>query len=518
MKSLNIIKSKYVFLIIFVIPFLTNCTKRWEDMNSDPNRLKTIPDEYLFTNAVRGAYTITSDLNVTFGGQYAHIFIGSQWVRDIDKYKGLSNYDNAEAIYEYIYHGPIKNAVEVMQMTSPDGDYPNKWHNAQAQFIAITTFQKLTDAFGDIPYSEAGMGKYGIIQPKYDEQKFIYSDMTERLKDILDVLEEDGAADNIYIEGVDPVYDGNLDYWKRFVNSYRLHVAMRARFADPNKYNPVIAECLSKPLIENNEQNPTLETSNDPANSAMWNPWYYYIQEYQSGVYLLNWGQKFISTLENDNDPRLPFFATKVPSEDNPSDSIYNGITNGLIDELFSLIDRSHRSVPTEEFFAKDQPVYMLTAAQVQLYRAEAALFGLGESENANVLYQDAIRLAMEQWGIDENAINTYLQNEPEASLTGDQEDDFRKISTQMWIASVPNVLESWCTIRRTGYPVIPQRTSPTLEKGITNGYMPTRLFYPYTGEMSNNGENLQEAINRMPGGDKIDNKVWWDVHDAPQN
>jgi hypothetical protein len=45
---------------------------------------------------------------------------------------------------------------------------------------------------------------------------------------------------------------------------------------------------------------------------------------------------------------------------------------------------------------------------------------------------------------------------------------------------------------------------------------MPTRLFYPFTGEMINNGANLQEAIDRMPGGDKIDNKVWWDKRDAP--
>ena len=515
MKNLMKIKSIGVILMVVIIPFLSGCTKRWEDMNSDPNRLKTIPDEYLFTNAVRGAFNATGTLNITFGGQYSNIYVGSQWWRDIDKYKGLSNYDDAEGIYEDIYQGPIKNAVEVMKMTEPDGEYPNKWHHAQAQFIAITAFQKITDAFGDVPYTEAGMGKYGIIKPKYDTQEFIYSDMVEKLGDILSVLEEADAADNIYKPEVDPVYNGNLDLWKRFVNSYRLHVAMRARFADPGKYNPIIAECLSKPLLETNEQNPVLETSSDPANSSMWNPWYYYIQEYESGVYSLNWGQKFISILDTTNDPRLPFFATKVPSEVNPSDSIYLGITNGLVDEKFSLITRRERSVPTKEFFAKDQPVYMLTAAQVTLYRAEAALFSLGESEDANTLYQKAIRLAMEQWGIDINKVENYIQNEPEASLTGDLEDDFRKISTQMWIASVPNAWESYCTIRRTGYPVIPQRTSPDLAKGITNGYMPTRLFYPYTGEMSNNGENLQEAISRMPDGDKIDAKVWWDVRDA---
>jgi hypothetical protein len=511
----NLVK---LFLVVLMIPLLTHCTKRWEDMNSDPNRLKTIPDEYIFTNAVRGAFNVTSDLNVVFGGQYSHIYVASIWTRDIDKYNGVTSYDAAESIYVNIYEGPVKNAVEVMHMTEPGGDYENKYHYAQAELIAITAFQKITDAFGDVPYSEAGMGKYGISKPKYDTQEFIYSDMVERLSKVVAVLQEPEAADHVYAAGVDPVFDGNVDKWIRFANSFRLHLAMRARFADPAKYEPIIKECLSLPLIENNDQNPTLETSNDPANSAMWNPWYYYIQKVDNNTYELNWGQKFISTLENTNDPRLPFFSTKVPSPDNSADSIYLGIINGLIDEDYALVNRKKRSVPTREFFAKDQPIYMLTAAQVMLYKAEAALFNI-VNEDANAIFQDAIRLGMEQWNIDADSIENYLQNEPEASLSGaDQEEDFRKIGTQMWIATVPNAYEAWCSIRRTGYPVIPRRTAPNLSKGITDGYMPTRLFYPFTGELSNNGDNLMEAIARMPGGDKIDNKVWWDKRDAPGN
>ncbi len=501
-------------LLVLIVPMLTNCTKRWEEMNSDPNRLKTIPDEYIFTNAVRGAFTITSDFNVVFGGQYAHIYVGSIWSRDIDKYNGVSSYDNAELIYAGVYEGPVKNAVEVMHMTGPDGAYENKYRYAQAELIAMTAFQKMTDAFGDVPYSEAGMGKYGISQPKYDTQEFIYSDMVARLGNVVSVLEEPEAAGNIYQGQVDPVFNGDLDKWIRFANSFRLHVAMRARFADPAKYEPVIQECLSLPIMETNEDNPTLETSDDPANSAMWNPWYYYIQKAESGIYELNWGQKFITVLDSTNDPRLPFFATKVPSADNPSDSVFLGIVNGLIDEDFAMVDRKKRSAPTKKFFAKDQPIYMITAAQIQLYKAEAVLFSIVNGD-ANAIYQDAIRLAMEQWGIDNAAINNYLQNEPEASLSGsDTEDDFRKIATQMWIAGVPNAWESYCTIRRTGYPVIPQRTASNLSKGVTDGFMPTRLLYPFTGEMSNNGENLQEAIDRL-GGDAIDKKVWWDVRDA---
>jgi hypothetical protein len=73
----------------------------------------------------------------------------------------------------------------------------------------------------------------------------------------------------------------------------------------------------------------------------------------------------------------------------------------------------------------------------------------------------------------------------------------------------VPNAFESWSTIRRTGYPEIPQRDGVVLSKGVTNGFMPSRIKYPYTVEKAVNGDNLQQAITSM-GGDKIDIKLWW--------
>jgi hypothetical protein len=509
-KKLNRINQVKVVLIFTITVFgLSNCTERWEEMNTDPNRLTDIPDAYLFTSAVRGAFNdARGDIQVNFGGQYSHIYIASNWVRDVDKYNGFGTRDYPEQVFSGVYNSSIRNVVEVLRLTSEGEKYENKWHNVQAQLIAIISFSRLTDMFGDIPYSEAGMAKYGIEQPKYDKQEDIYTDMVERLQNCINVLKEPGAEENIYPSDVDPVFKGDVDKWIRFANSFRLHLAMRARFADPGKYEPVIAECLSLPLIENNDQNPTLETSE--SKSDMYNPWYWEWKSSQEGIYNLVWSQKFVTTLKETNDPRLSFFVAKNP------DGEYKGMPNGLTDIAFSAFNKKTASVPTGEFFAKDQPIYMITAAQIWLYRAEAALFNLsGSVGDANTMYQTAIELAMEQWDIDADSIQTYLSEEQEATLYGDRENMFRQISTQMWIASVPNVFESWCTIRRTGYPVIPQRTGPLLSQGITNGYMPRRVSYPVTKERTINGENMDEAIGRIPGGqDRIDAKVWWDARD----
>lgn len=509
---MEIIKDKIQFILVLIVIMsgLTNCTDKWEDMNTDPNALTEIPDEYLFTNAVRGTFNDEiNNIHVGFGGQYAHIFVASNWERDIDKYKGFGTKDYPGFIYSGIYYSSIRNSVEVIKLTSVGEKYENKWRNAQAQIIAIISFSKMTDIFGDIPYSEAGMGKYGIFEPKYDRQEDIYADMVERLKNCITILKETEAEGNVYPTGIDPIYDGNIDNWIRFANSYRLHLAMRARFADPGKYEPIIAECLSESLVEDNLQNPTLSTSD--GKSDLYNTWWWRWNESHEGIYNMVWAEKFINTLKATNDPRLFFYADENP------DGEYIGLPNGLNDVEYSKWNRKHASIPSGEFFAKDQPIYLITAAQIWLLKAEIALFNVGGiSGDANEMYRTAIAVAMDQWNIDTDSINTYLTNESDANLSGDQENMFRQISTQMWIASVPNALESWCTIRRTGYPVIDQRINPDLDPGITDGYMPSRVSYPTTKEYSINGSNMQAAIDRLSDGDKIDAKVWWDVHDAP--
>ncbi|MEA3477374.1 MAG: SusD/RagB family nutrient-binding outer membrane lipoprotein [Bacteroidota bacterium] len=513
MKKLITMINPVKFILISILIFLglTSCTERWEEMNTDPNRLTDLPDEYLFTSAVRGAFNdAMGDLQVNFGGQYAHIYISNNWVREIDKYNGYGTQDYPEMVFNGVYNSSIRNAVEVLKLTSEGEKYENRWHNVQAQIIAIVSFSKLTDMFGDVPYSEGGMAKYGIEEPVYDTQEDIYTDMVDRLENCISILEEPEAEEHIYASDVDPIFKGDLDKWIRFANTYRFHLAMRARFADPGKYESIITECLSLPLIESNVQNPTLETSE--SKSDLYNPWYWQWQSSQEGVYNLVWSDKFITTLTETNDPRLTFFASENP------EGIYKGMPNGLTDEAFSAFNKKNASVPTGEFFAKDQPIYLITAAQIWLLRAETALFNInGAGGDANQMYQTAIELAMEQWNIHGDSIAAYLADEAEATLYGDQENMFRQISTQMWIACVPNAFESWCTIRRTGYPVIPRRTGPLLSQGITDGYMPTRVSYPITKELTINGDNLNEAISRLPGGeDKIDTKLWWDVRDIP--
>jgi hypothetical protein len=95
----------------------------------------------------------------------------------------------------------------------------------------------------------------------------------------------------------------------------------------------------------------------------------------------------------------------------------------------------------------------------------------------------------------------------PSATLAGTN--DQEQIGTQLWLALIPNYFEGWTQVRRTGYPVIEERTNDNLSRGVTNGMVPNRFLYS-SFELSSNHANVEEAISRQ-GPNKIDTPVWWD-------
>lgn len=496
---------KGLFFLLALMLILPSCDDRLDEMNQNPNALTTIPDDFLFATLVRNTFRENlSRWHQDIGAQYAHQAISNSWNKNTDQYLDTHlQGDKSEEFFRNTYRDCIKYANDIIYTNSQEGNV-NEVRVAMTKILAIVSFAKLTDFFGDVPYFDAGMGKQEKYLPKYDPQKDIYADMVEQLKVQIGILETGNPSDGY--PGQDPMYDNDLDKWVRFANSLRLRLAMRARFADETKYKPIIVECLGKPLVETNNQNASLQHW-DSENGELYNPWHNIMIDYSSGTYQYNVSEKFVDWLKSTNDPRI------VPLiKPNPSGE-YVGIPNGLTDVALGNYTRSKYSVPGELMLSRDQSLYIMTASEIWFLRAEAALFNIGDAVNPQELYRNGIEIGMRQWEVAMTDIQDYLDNVSEATLNGTQENQFNQIATQMWVAFVPNHQEAWSNIRRTGYPKIPRRMSPLLSKGVTDGYLPKRLNYPYTVEKTLNGDNMQEAIDRM-GNDNIDTPVWWDVRD----
>jgi len=498
MRTLN-----KILAIALAVVFLS-CDNYLQDINTNPNDLTEINNEYLFAYSVQ--LTLREDLNgllnAMFGGQYAHIYV-SQSNRYIDAY--YDNFTNTKYSYVFsdFYEDPLKHIQEVIRLTQPGGEQENTLQCAMAKTVAIYNFSKLVDAFGAVPYSEGGIGGQNVLYPKYDEASTIYFEMLEQLGEIVPVLASGDASDG-YAKA-DPLFDNDLEKWQRFANSLRFRLAMRIRFVEPDLAGTIITECMANPLIESNDDNAMkqYEESSD--------------YELQSPLFrsfnMWDWrmSEKFVDFLKETDDPRLYTFVKPYEGELPADDSLFVGVPNGLTEIALANRDWSKASEPGDKLVGCDAVRYILTASEVWLLRAEAALDGLIVGD-PNEFYQKGVQLSFEQWDISQTEIEQFFNQSIQASLSGTTEEQFALINTQLWVALMPNAFECWTNIRRSGYPKIPQRLGSDLDKGVSDGKLPRRLKYP-SSEINLNNANYEDAVGKQ-GADEITTPLWWDVKD----
>ena len=485
------IKNTFLTTIVALIVGLGffSCEKHLDDLRDNPNAVTEIDDAALFTKAVRSLIEGTTDQSVyRFAGHYAHYFVAGSTARIPDQY-GDGFDENYNEMFSGMYGGTIRHIEEVLEITSAP-ETKNEVRHAIAQVIAVLGYARITDAFGDIPYTEGGKGKsQNVLLPKYDTQQFIYGDMIKRLGNSIGILKHADPA--MGYPDSDPLFNNDLTKWVRFANSVRLRLAMRIRNVDNTLSRQTVDLCLADPLMEENGHNAKMVQT-----EGIGNDWF----SYRTGYPSIKMSTKLIDQLEGTADPRLSVYVSK------DGEGNYAGMTNGLGDVAFANSNFAAKSDMGSALSSQNSELYLMNAAEVWLLRAEAALAYDNDPTTANDLFRIGIETSLKQWEVENSDIATFMAS-PVASLAGSNVEE--QIGTQMWLALTPNYFEGWNHIRRTGYPVIEDRIDPTLSKGVTNGVMPSRFLYS-SFELSSNNKNVMEAISRQ-GGNKIDIPVWWD-------
>ena len=111
---------------------------------------------------------------------------GSSWTEG-DKY--IYHKGHNEQLW-HSHYGAVKNLVDIIESTRELEQYNNL--HQMARIWKVLTFQRLTDVYGDLPYSEAGLAYYKqITRPQYDKQEDIYADMLNELDDAVNKLRLD---------------------------------------------------------------------------------------------------------------------------------------------------------------------------------------------------------------------------------------------------------------------------------------------------------------------------------------
>jgi hypothetical protein len=485
-------------------------------VNEDPNNPITAPAPPVFTYATRISMQRWFGSNPTNmrGPVLTVQQLAQSQYPDEDQYARLDG-TVVDGSFINAYAQDLKNFQAVIDAGKAD-DEPLIW--GPAQVMRSLLYGKITDTWGDVPYSQAlkGDAEEAIIQPAYDPQEDIYAGLFNDLEEAATAMADGGNDD---LGAADPIYGGDGDKWRRFANSLRARYAMRLANVAPQTAEAELSAAIADPagLFQSNADNALIRW---PGDGVYDNPWSVNNQSRDDHRV----SKTLVDEMVPFNDPRLAVFAQQTQCFVNPSTGCptnpdeYAGLENGLDANTAGTFART-TSRPGAVFYSTDDfcvgcasldgasfPNFIMTYAEVSFILAEGAERGWISGDPAE-LYEQGIRASMEQWGVtNEAAIDAYLARPGIAYQGGTA--GLRQIALQKWIALYTDGVEAWSEWRRT---CVPETIKPGPAAIINT--VPRRYPYPVR-EHSANSANVQAAIDRQ-GEDDFTTRVWWDT--APQ-
>ena len=218
--------TNLVILSLFVLGlFLTNaCTEKYEEMNTDPAIVTSdLIDPGLLLTYVEWKSVVEQAYygNGTYG-----CYCGMDTRGDNNPFNEVDA--PAEWKFEYeVALNNLSNIIQVIDSRDNKDELVNK--KAIARILKVWSVSKLTDTYGDVPYSESCLpADQVVLQPKYDTQESIYQDLFKELKEAVAQLD---ASQDSY-GSADLIYEGDVAKWKKLANSLRLRLALRVRYVD----------------------------------------------------------------------------------------------------------------------------------------------------------------------------------------------------------------------------------------------------------------------------------------------
>ena len=480
-------------LLMGTLLMCMGCDKDFEQLNVDPNQPTTANPDQLFTEVL-----------VVNAGQFGTGVHAEQWsmevwtqmMADINGIQAGSAYNfsgswNDELWTEW-YTRVLNPCQQIIRLTEDDPFLVNK--TALARIVKAYAFHRLTDLYGDIPYSEAlqGYNPDGspILDPVYDSQQSIYTDLLNEVKEAVASID----LNNPGYESADAMYNGDLNAWRKFGNSLRLRMAMRLTEADPVLAQQHITELLANEseLIGSNQEGAHFQFYAEDAH-----PMY---ALHISGQGLRNPSHFLVETLRAQQDPRLPIYADVTPSSTVLNTEPFVGVPNLKTSTELNTLDINSftTSLVGPHFLDVAVKGTTLSYAEVCFLKAEAAWRGWGGNQSAADYYAEGVRAAMEWVQVPSDSIDTYL-NGP-----GAFDGSLEAIITQKWISLVyRDGYEAFAELRRTGYPLLTDENNNPIDMFS----FPRRLAYP-PSEWTVNGASVSAtglSINDMS------TPVWWD-------
>lgn len=476
-------KKNIIYILALTALSFSSCNKELDEVNTNPNSTENAQADYLLTGAIKNGadayWGTTNNMNSSL------LFV-QQWAKVQYTEEDRFIYSNSSftSLWSTLYATTITSLNKIIEIGNATG---NSNYRGVALTLRSWSFLLLTDAYGDIPYTQAGKLSQ-FITPAYDKQKDVYFGLLDDLKLAKNALDASGKT----ISG-DIIYSGDINKWKKLANSLRLRIALRIADKEPAKAKQVLDEIKADGdlFIADNSEIAQLIYSISPQQNPV------SAQFDTRDDYRIS--KTIVDKLFSLNDPRLPIYASKTQTA-TPQE--YIGLPNGLTNSEASNLGFAKTSKPGTYFLAPQSPAVFFSYAELLFDRAEAAARGL-TAENAADLYKQGIIASLKQFGISDAAANAYAG---QAATQYDASNYKKSIGEQKWLALFGQGLEAWAERRRLDYPQLTASVNTVL-----NGQIPVRFIYPGT-EQSLNGQSYKNAVANQ-GADLLTTKLWFDQY-----
>jgi hypothetical protein len=528
-------RKTIIYAALSAVLFTTSCSEKYLDevntnptaasaANLNPNYLLT-DGQLTFANTGYGELLYPAPAIQALASTFNYYGNG-------DKYTNSGGFTGYQALLfgqGYTALSRLQQAIDVAN-TQGATRYTNVI--AISNIMKVMIFQRITDAYGDIPYTQAVQATQGITTPQYDKQQDIYPALLTQLDAAIASLDAAGPK-----ASGDLLYAGDVAQWKKLGYSLMVRVAMRMTKVNPTLAKTYTEKAAAAGTMTSYTDNALLsgdiafgDTQNATTNALLTT------DDFRE----VKWSKTLIDYLRTTNDPRLSAVAeipasgaTNNANQALPGDntaSLQRGLPNGydLTGGAFDIRKRTDYPGGTGAstdlaplgnysrprlavYIQRNAPNFLLTYAETELLLAEAANRGWSVGATAATHYANGVRGAMQSLS-QMNAAATISQATIEAYVLANPlsaANPLKQINEQYWLeaSTTFNFIEGWFNWRRSGYPEL---TPVNYPGNVTNGTIPRRLIYPVT-EVSNNPAGYASGVASLSGGDLLTSRVWWD-------
>ncbi|MFT6370540.1 MAG: hypothetical protein ACJAWH_001623, partial [Maribacter sp.] len=385
---------KKVILLLMMALVIGACDDGFDELNVNPIR----PPQIAAANKLTAVQKFISSerydnwrAGLIYQSTMMQHFATTAGYWDGDKYTWNRGY--ASSLIDRYYGNAIKT-IEDLKFQLDNEEAPEEM-KAIVRILRVFAFSRLTDLYGDVPYSEAGKAVIeGIFLPKYDQQSEIYPDMLKE-------LEESAAALGSGTSGfgaADVMYGGDQAKWKKLANSLMLRLGFRLIKVDPAASQAWVTKAIAGGVMTSNDDIFYLQHDANNRNG---------ISEVFAADGNPRMSKTFIDFFQNGNDPRLPILAARRgDGSTDPADLIGfpNGLNNAMLLEDTGEENLDNYAEPNRAILAAfEAPMVFQTYAEVELMLAEANVrWGIGV--DAATHYNNGVTAAMKQltlWSAD---------------------------------------------------------------------------------------------------------------------